>query len=102
MLREVPCRSCRGMMVFVKVDTKPKKGETEPGHRVMPLDAKPSPEGRWFINENEGDGSRDDPHKAYYTRTDDADFRKRHDANLLHTPHHATCPDAESFRKKKG
>ena len=83
-------------MVFVRVEKK------EGGERIMPLDAKPSPEkGRWFINENEGDGTRDDPHRAYYTSPNDPEFRKRRDANLLHTPHHATCPEADQFRKKK-
>lgn len=93
MIREVDCRSCQQPMVFVKVE---KKDGTD---RVMPLDAKPSLEGRWFIDENEGDGSRNDPHRAYYTRGDDAAYDQRQ--GMLHTAHHATCPDAESFRKKK-
>lgn len=82
-------------MVFVEVQNREKQT------RRMPLDAEPSPKGRWFINENEGDGSRDSPHTARYVGDRDPDFRKLHDANLLHTPHHATCPYADQFRGKK-
>lgn len=96
MIREVPCSAstCKAPMVFVKVE-KP-NGE----FRTMPLDAKPSREGRWFINENVGDGSRNDPHLAEYVGKDDARYPRLLQQNLLHTPHHATCPASDSFRRK--
>ena len=34
-------------------------------------------------------------------KTEDPDYRKLRDAKLLHTPHHATCPQADQFRRKK-
>lgn len=94
-------RKCRGercgeTIAFVKV--KNRDGDD----KMMPIDVEPSPNGRWFVNENEGDGSRDDPHTARYVRPKDADYERLKEANLLHMPHHATCAASEDFRKKKG
>ena len=58
MIREIPCSACKAKMAFVKVTNREGK------ERNMPLDAQPSENGRWFINENEGDGTRSDPHTA--------------------------------------
>lgn len=96
MIREVSCSAgkCKAPMVFVKTTNREGK------ERTMPLDAKPSQDGRWFINENEGDGSRNDPHTARYVAANDPDYGKYRTQNLLHTPHHATCSEAAQFRKK--
>lgn len=90
------CQACAAPMIFISAIRKKDGKET-----TFPLDAQPSTEGSWFISENEESETTGKP-MARYVGKYDADYRKLSGAKLLHTPHHATCPQADQFRGKKG
>lgn len=65
--------------------------------RKMPVDADPSDAGTFVLVE-EGD---DSPIAVFHTKAQEPTWRDRHDG-MLYTPHHSTCPQAATFRGKRG
>ena len=76
----VPCRACAAPMIFVKAVRIYDGKET-----ILPLDA---------------DGTRRAPHRGEYIGRNHENYRRYSGANLLHTSHFATCPDAGQFARR--
>lgn len=87
------CQGCGEPMIFVTTIRKADGRES-----TWPLDAEPSYAGTWRISENEENEHTGKP-KAYYIGKDHPDYKKFRDQKLLHTAHHATCPNAREFKK---
>lgn len=90
-MKTVPCKGCGKPIYWV---------ETEKGAR-MPLDPAPVEAGRIIV--------RMGPHMgqatAHAETAEETAARLRCTepaARVAFVPHHATCPDADLFRKKKG
>lgn len=79
------CKSCGAEILWV---------ETEKG-KQMPLDAKPSPDGRFRKERVEHDAAMKRDRKiVHFVRDDELEENTR----KLYTSHFATCPDADEHR----